>query len=385
MNFFAGKIDFEIKGDNLSRLISVIFKSGIECRNLVNYGECLKGSCNKSVWKKLAYECEKLNLSYEFNERKSFNLFIGKLLKRKGLIAGFIVGFVLLTFLSNTFLRLRVKCENKEIQDKIETYILSKGIEYGDFIPEIDIYGLELDIMREVEEVSWAGIYITGGTINVDIVEKVTKPEYNQKRLPSDIVALKSGEIVSVEIYSGKLLVPVGSGVHEGQTLVSGIVDLSEEMTVLRRSQGKIYAKVTYNESFYCPYENTEKLVSKTPEKKHYLHFFSLDIPLSIKDYDGMYQVKEKYKPLMFLGNELPISYKTEEYYKYQYKNTTFNEEKATEEVYKLAENFKDNFLSECEILEENEEISIDEEGVRLDKTFVVIENIALEKEILIK
>ncbi len=385
MKFLKNYIDFEIEGDNLSRLISIIFKKGIECRNLVNHGECLRGSCKKNVWKILAYECEKLSLTYEFNERKSLNLFIEKLLKRKGLIAGFILGFIAITLLSNTFLRLRVKCENKDIQEKIETYILSKGIRYGNFIPKIDIYGLELDIMREVEEVSWAGIYITGGTINIDIVEKEAKPEYNQKRLPSDIIASKSGEIVSVEIYSGKLIVPVGSGVHEGQTLVSGIVDLSEDMTVLRRSQGNIYAKVTYNESFYCPYENSEKIIAKKPENKHFIHFFSLDIPISIKKYDGMYQIKEKYKPLMFLGYELPISYKTEEYYKYHYENTTFDEEKAKEEVYKLSDNFKKNFLSDLEILEENEEIYIDENGVRLDKTFIVIENIAEEKEILIK
>ena len=385
MKFFRNYVDFEISGDNISRLVSVIFKNKIECINLVNRGEILSGSCKKSVWKLLSYECERLNLTYEISRGKSIFTLFDKFLKRKGLIFGFVAGFVFITLLSNTFLRLRVKCEDKEIQRKIEEYILSKGINYGSFIPDIDIYSLELEMLKEVEEISWVGIYITGGTLNVDLVEKVEKPEYNQKRLPSDLIATKSGEIVSVEIYSGKLVVPVGSGVHAGQTLVSGEVDLSEEMTVFRRSQGKIFAKVTYNESFFCPYEMEEKVVSEDCEDKHYLSFFSVDIPLSIKEYDGMYKVKEKIKPLTFFGIKLPISYKTQSYYMYGYEMDNLSENEAMAEVYELAENFKANFLSESEIIEEKEDLLKNEKGITLNKTFVVIENIAAEKEILIK
>jgi len=185
MRFFKNYVDFQIEGDNISRLIGVIFKKGIECKNLINIGDKLSGSCKKSVWRVLCYECDKLNLTYEVNEINSIYRFSEKILNRKGLVFGFLAGLIMITLLSNTFLRLRVKCEDKELKNKIEEYILSNGIKYGSFIPNIDIFGLELDIHKEVEEVSWAGIYITGGTLNVDLVEKVEKPEYNQKTPPN--------------------------------------------------------------------------------------------------------------------------------------------------------------------------------------------------------
>ncbi|MBE6837654.1 MAG: hypothetical protein E7509_06685 [Ruminococcus sp.] len=385
MRFFKNYVDFQIEGDNISRLIGVIFKKGIECKNLINIGDKLSGSCKKSVWRVLCYECDKLNLTYEVNEINSIYRFSEKILNRKGLVFGFLAGLIMITLLSNTFLRLRVKCEDKELKNKIEEYILSNGIKYGSFIPNIDIFGLELDIHKEVEEVSWAGIYITGGTLNVDLVEKVEKPEYNQKRLPSNLIATKSGEIVNAEIYSGKLVVPVGSGVHTGQTLVSGEIELSEDMTVFRRSQGKVMAKVIYNESFYCPYTKEIKIISDDVNDKNYLSFYSVDIPLSFKKYDGTYVKKEKNKNLMFLGIKLPVKYKTESYFKYSYKKTDYSEDEAISEVKQYDDNFKVNFLSEAEILEENENLVIGEEGVTLNKTYVVIENIAVEKEFLIK
>lgn len=385
MRFLKNYIIFNIKGENISRLISSIFKNKIECRNLVNKGDTLEGICKKSQWNSLKYQCEILDLEYSYEENKSIFLLINKISKRKGLIVGFITGFIIISFLSNTFLRLRVKCDDENIKSIIENYIISYGIEYGSFIPEIDIYSLELDMMKDIEEISWAGIYITGGTLNVDLVLNVPKPQYNQKRLPSDLVATKSGEIVSAEIYSGKLVVPVGSGVHKGQTIVSGEVDLSEDLTALRRSQGKVYAKVLYKESFFCPFDNTEKVVSDKKSENRYLSFFSYDIPLFLNETKGMYQYKNSYKPVYFFDIELPIGLKYESCYKYDYINTTFNINEATDEVYRLSENFKDNFLKDTEILEEKENITICDDGVRLDKTFLVIENIAEEKEILIK
>lgn len=393
MNLFRTVIDFKICGDNISRLLNVIFQKRLTCRNLVNQGNSLTGSCTKSVWKILLYECEKLGLEAEIRENTSIFHLFKWLSGRKGIIAGFAAGFIMVTILSNTLLQLRVKCDNKEVYDALEDYLKSKGITYGCFIPKLDLYSLELNILQDVEEISWVGIYPTGGTLNIDVVEAVEKPEYNQQRLPSNLVASADGQIVSYEVYSGKPVVQVGSGVHKGQVLVSGQITLKEatedqeEEISFRRSQGKVFAQVNIEESFYCPFESEEKIYSDESITKNYFGLYNLDIPLSLEKTDGLYSSEEKSNKLTFLGLELPLSYKTVEYTPYSFKTVTLTKEQAEEKVYKLAENYEKNFLTDDEItvLEQTEEIIYDENGVTLKKNYVVIENIAQEKEFLVK
>lgn len=385
MNLFRTRVYFQIKGENISRLVNTIFKNSIECRQLVNRGDKLTGYTYVSSWKALAAECDSLGMEYEIHEKNGFAGRLKWFKNRKGIVVGFIFGLIMITILSNTFLRLRIKTDNEQIRDALEDYILSQGISYGCFIPKLDLYHLEMSILQEVDEVSWVGIYKTGGTLNIDVVENVGKPEYNQRRLPSNLIAKRDGEIVSVEIFSGKLLVPVGSGVHAGQVIVSGEVELSEEKTVFRRSQGNVYAKVTYDEEFYCPFESEEKILTDNTFEKDFLGFYSVDIPLSIKKIEGLYIKKEKSDNLTLLGLVLPLSYKTVSYTEYCFEKLLLDEKQAKAKVYEQADNFKNGFLKDLEILEESEEIEIDENGVRLRKKYVVIENIAVEKEFLVK
>lgn len=385
MSFFRNYVEFEISGENTSKLINFIFKNNIPCKNLVNKGNILCGIINRCFLNTLLDECKNLGLELSYTQNINIFLILKWLLNRKGLVLGFVCGLVCITILSNMFLQLRIKSDNQNLCKKLEEYIHSKGFNYGDFIPKMDLYSLELDILKEVDEVSWVGIYITGGTLNVDLVENIDKPEYNQKRLPSNLYAKCDGQIVNTEIFGGKLVVPVGSGVHKGQLLVSGEVALNEEMTVFRRSQGKIYAKVSYQEDFFCPYENQQKIVSDKHQTKNYLGFYSLKIPLGLKNYNGQYIVNENKTYLNFLNLKLPISYISEKYYPYSFEKKTLNENEATEKVKILDDNYKQNFLSECEIIDEKEKLTILNDGVRLTKIYTVIENIAIEKEFLVK
>lgn len=378
-------VKFKIEGDNISRLVRFIFKENIPCYNLVNNKNYLSGICQKRYWKYIKHHCDELSLEWEYSENTNIATFFKWLNSSKGLVVGFICGILGIILLSNTFLQLNFRNDNKYISQKIEEYILSKGYTYGYFIPSMDIFSLELNILQDVEEVSWVGIYLTGGTLNIDFVENVPKPEYNQKRLPSNLIAKNDGEIIKAEIYGGELVVPIGSGVHKGQTLVSGEVKLSDEMTVFRRSQGNIYAKVTYNEKFYCPFENECKVVNDTSEQKNFFTLYSLEISLGFKKYEGQFQTKETLNNLQFFGITLPLGIKTVDYFEYNYEKTALSLTQATTEVYKLDANYKANILKDSEIISENEQLITTDDGVTLEKEYVVIENIALEKEFLVK
>ena len=168
--------------------------------------------------------------------------------------------------------------------------------------------------------------------------------------------------------------------------IVSGVVDLDEETKAFRRSFGSVYALYTEEITFECKFVDTRKVVYEDFCERNYFTFFSLDIPLFFKypDYKT-YNVYESQKRLKILDLELPFAVTTAKIVPYDFETTVYSYEQAYDEVYRLKNNFEQNFLSDCEIVEENETLESDEEYVRLSLCYKVIGDIALEKEILIK
>lgn len=382
-----GKAKFVIRGDSIGKLLNHLFQENISCKNLTENNGTLTGECSRKNMRTLEELCIRFDLEYEFYEDRNLITALKWLKGRKGLIVGFAAGLALVTYLSNTLLKIRIIGGDEELAEKVETYLMSKGVTYGSFIPKLDFFDLEVSMLHDVEEVSWVGIYDTGGTLNIDIIPSDKKPEMTPKRLPSNIVASHDGQIVSAEVLGGQLVTPVGSGVHKGQLIVSGEVKLSEDKTVYKRSVGKIMAEYKEKVEFECPFVKERKVINESESfKKHYISFFSADIPAFVsKRPSGLYETEENDNKLSFFGIKLPVGVKTVKYTPYEFKTNKYTENQATYEVYRLMSVYEENLLSDCEIKDKKEDIKVDKEGVKLTVEYTVVSDIAQEQEILIK
>lgn len=382
----VGNVKFKISGSSVSKLLNKLLDSRIKCQNIIISNDTITGQTSITEWNSIILLCDELDMDIESVNKSGFVLKLNWLWHRKGIIVGFILGLIMIMLLSNILLRIRVKGGNDDVNQKLLNYIQYKNISYGQFLPDIDTFSLELEMLQEFNEIAWVGIYRTGGTLNIDVVEADEKPPFSQRRLPSDLIASHEGKIVKVQVYGGQLLTPVGSGVHKGQVLVSGEVEFSETQSKLYRSTGSIYAEYTETVPFYCPFEDIRKVETKNNEDRYYLNFFELDLPLSFaKKEKGQYETKEKSIKLSFLGIEIPLSFKKVEHIPYDFKITNYNEQEATSEVYRLSQNYEKNLLSDCEIIDKKEVINKSLEGIELEVTYTVVKDIAVEKEILIK
>lgn len=349
-------------------------------------GNAVFGQTSIIDWKSVENICRELDMEIEIVEKKGLSLNLRWLWHRKGIILGFTVGLIMITLLSNIMLQVRFKGGNDETKQLLLNYMKDKNISYGCFMPSIDTFNLELEMLQEFDEISWIGIYKTGGTLNIDLIESYAKTENSQRRLPSDLIASHDGKIVKVEVFGGALLTTVGSGVHKGQVLVSGKVQLSDTETKMYRSEGNIYAEYVETVSFNCNYEDERMVMLPDVEKRYFLKFYEIDLPLTFsKKIKGQYKTKDKINKLSFLGIDLPINVKSVEYTPYNFDVVNYSKEEAEKEAYRLSKNYEDNLLKNCEILDKKESISHSENGIKLDVTYTVIKNIAVEKEILIK
>jgi hypothetical protein len=104
--------------------------------------------------------------------------------------------------------------------------------------------------MIKRNDLAFITIKFDGVNANVEIIEKVLKPEIIPKNEPSNIIADKTGIISQINVLSGVKKVNVGDTVVEGDVLVEGIMEMTKkpEKTQYVHSQAEIKARIWYEE-----------------------------------------------------------------------------------------------------------------------------------------
>ena len=101
------------------------------------------------------------------------------------------------------------------------------------------------DILLKVDEIGWLSVNIIGSHANVEVKEKIEKPELEDNPSPCNIKASADGVITKITAGEGMSQVKKGSGVAKGDLLISGVSTHSAKHRALcprqRRGIGGCY------------------------------------------------------------------------------------------------------------------------------------------------
>ncbi|MBQ2452582.1 MAG: sporulation protein YqfD, partial [Bacteroidales bacterium] len=112
------------------------------------------------------------------------------------------------------------------------------------------------------------------------IVERLEKEPGVDATKPCHLVAIKDGIVESLEARQGQSMVKVGSGVREGDILVSGIVDNEARGFLYVHAYGDVFAKTEYSLSRDYPLEYDENVATGKTTSRYTMSIFDLNIPL---------------------------------------------------------------------------------------------------------
>lgn len=151
--------------------------------------------------------------------------------------------------------------------DKIIEVLRECGVYNG--APKKDVaelFEIKDAVLRNVDELNWAWLYIDGSKARLEVQEKVPAPAINDMHTPTDIIAVNDGFVRSAVVTRGERRVNEGVTVTAGQVLVSGKVAVFKEGYPEKydyvHSQGEIIADTVRSES--GRYTATEKISVKT-------------------------------------------------------------------------------------------------------------------------
>ena len=134
----------------------------------------------------------------------------------------------------------------------------------------------------KVGRLSWVGINIKGCVMTVIVRERREPPPILEHDEPCDIIARKTGVVVSIDDFSGQGLVEVGDTVLKGQKLISGeLTNLGGRRRYVR-SFGSVKAITWYELSAVMPLEYGAKSYTEHEFEKTALIIGDLRINLFI-------------------------------------------------------------------------------------------------------
>lgn len=354
-----GIADFKASGDKLYPFINGIREKGItcmsqRCRNGLFYGSIYMPDINR-----LSGLAEEYGIELEYTDRKGMSFKVFRYRFRFGIIAGVIILLSFIFYLSNIVVSVEVYGNREVPKEQIISALSDIGIYKGRFITDINFHSCEQKLRLSIPELSWTGIRHTGSRIVVDVAETDNPPEMVKDDIPCNIVADRDAQIISIEVYSGRKMKNVGSGVRKGDIIISGIVDDGGGHFLKKHAMGKIIGSYEEEVSFVQPFSAEDQVYSGDEISKKYFEFFGHRIPLFIKPADyKSFDYSETSNSFMFLGKKLPLGIVHTTYTPFEYKILSYSAEEADILLQQKLSVYEKNFYDLKEIEVKNREIA---------------------------
>lgn len=379
IRFFSGYLTVSFSGEFAERLINICAKNRISLWNIKSKNGEFYVNIGIKSFRKLRFLKRKCKVKVKIIKKHGIRFFLNSNKLRFGIAVGLAVYFFTIAYLSSFIWDIEIcsdqPIDEKEIVNKLEEMKIREGVRKS----SIDSNNQRLELIMNVDDLSWAALNIEGTKLTVDIRvgEKIDKKDNR----PSNLIAAKDAVVKRIFVTSGQTLVSTDQTVLKGEILVSGIIEDKMGKTSLKHSSGEIFAITKESISITVPYEQKKKIQTGKKDKRTVISFFGIKIPLFIGSvkFENNKQITNKRSCV--LGKKLPISLITTTFYETKDVISYIDENKAIE----LAkEQFKQKICEKNYVSYEIIDTKIFENSDSVIVTFTVSgeENIA-EQEIL--
>lgn len=185
---------------------------------------------------------------------------VKRLWGRSSFLLGLTLSLFAVTFFSRFVLVIEISGNETIETAVIRSALEQSGLHIGSFGPDLALSHLQQVVLSQLPGVSWVSINLYGTKAEVILQESVPAPEIYPSQGLYDLVASATGLIEEIQVYKGQKMVEVGETVVQGQTLVSGMVELEAPLYsdmpsqwLFVPSQGKILARTWHTLTAVIP------------------------------------------------------------------------------------------------------------------------------------
>lgn len=384
--FFKGYLRIAITGKGKERFLNLCSNKKILIWKLRRKQDTYEFCVSKKAFVLLTQIKEKTNITWQIKGEYGLPFFLYRHRRRKGFFLGIIFCILSIYLLSLFIWDIQIIGTKQYTKEEIKAYLKEKQITTGKWKKGISCSNLEEEIREDFPDTAWVSCDIEGTCLSVHIKESIdlSDLEIAEAKEPRDIVASKSGTIVSIVTRNGTPLVKKGDDVKKGDTLISGILSIYNEYDELLETSetcadGDILAKTTcsYHEEF--PLSGYDKDYQEEQKQRYtvFLGEYAISLPASKVSFSQCDVVKEK--KTLKIGNSfyLPLSLEVTNYLPYEPKPYTLTKEQAKEKAEKkIAYDLEQLAREGKEVTGKELNIQVTEDTCVIDGTITMMESI---------
>lgn len=223
--YLKGTLRIEVRGSSIERFLNLCTQNGISLRQLkrMDFG-ILQATVSIRDFRTLRRYMGRTGCRVHILHRRGTPFFLHRLQGRYILVSGVLLiaglAFVVTQFLWGIRLILPQEISSAAVLENLK----KAGIHTGIRIAEIDFDAVKEDLLREMDNLSFVAITMTGNRMNVQLFLRSPKPEMLDKNLPTSVIAAKTGIITKIDVFEGTTLKKVGDLVQQGEVLASALM-----------------------------------------------------------------------------------------------------------------------------------------------------------------
>lgn len=383
LRYLRGYVRFTVIGRFPERFLNIALHNRLRIWNVERSSDTLTACMYMRDYRNVRHYAHKAGVRLKLSEKKGLPVLMSRCSDRTGLIFG-AAAFVLTVFFMSLFVWSIDVIGLDTISESEMLFMLREnGVYVGAFLPSIDDSTVSRSVMLSDPRVGWMAVNITGSYISVEIKEESPSPEVEDLSKPCNVKARRDGRIIRVEAQQGRCDLKEGSGVVEGQVIVSGVLEDQRGGLRLVHAKASVIAETSYHAEFTIPKSIT--VYHPTGEVKDRLSadLFGLDIPLTI---GGVHTVDTLSDELVEspapLDVTLPISLNTQRLFALEKQDKTFYDNSAKELLLKESRLYELFTLAPCTVLARDYDFSATDDGFMLTVDYTCSEDIAVQDEI---
>ena len=279
MRWFPGWVRVEAEGGYPERLLNTITAAHMAVWGVRRYGESLRFSCLAGDYRSLRPMARRACVRMRMRRKHGLPFWRYRYRHRRGLLVGLALYIAVLAWFSPRIWVIEVTGHTTTSTEDILAIARQHGVMLGARTDEINVKGLQIGGTKDMPTISFITVNPNHNVARIVVTEREESSPSLDLSQPSDIVALRDGRILRMEIYSGQKLVMEGEAVTAGTRLVTGVVE-TELGEKRYRSYGEVWAETRRRITVSVPLTYTYEQPTGEVICRPTITFFCWQIPL---------------------------------------------------------------------------------------------------------
>jgi similar to stage IV sporulation protein len=366
-------IEFTAFGVYCGEFINYLMNSGYRVSEVSSANDIFTVRTSIQSYPKIAKKAREYRVKTRVVKRGGIYFTLRRYRKRIGVPLGILAFLAIVVLMSNFVWSIKITGNENIGSYRILEQLDKSGIRPGVNIRSVNANKAELELRLAVSELMWISIERSGSRIYVKISETDDFSEPVKEgtppiplQTPCNVISDRTGQLVRAEVYQGKLLYEVSSGINAGDVVVSGAVENGTGGYSLVHADAKLILETAESVNFYQTYTNLRRTKNGRSVNRRSAVFlgkrFGKDLKID-KNADHVDYSETITAPKIF-GFPLPLRILAQSYVFYDRVEVTDSSAEAKENLDKQIELYESNFMKDTEIIDKQPEYFPDDNGI---------------------